>query len=267
MFQFFLSSCRAGLRGRIFLAILCCGIALIAVAYLSASFSPRQPSTVALDIGFSGLRISLVLFAITLVQELVGKEIDRRTVILSFSYPVRRSDYVLGRYFGVAALALLAAIALALLLLLAVLAAGWSYQSDFGVLLGGPYWATVFAIWLDACVVAAFALCVASFSTVTSMPLVLGLVFALAGRALGAVADYLARGADGDVVLTRRFSGVVDAIFWVLPDLSRLDWRGWPMYGVAPEVGAMMLSLLMALAYVSLMIALAVGILSRREFA
>lgn len=250
-----------------FLAILCCGVALIGVAYLSSSFSPRQPSTVALDIGFTGLRISLVLFVITLVQELVGKEIDRRTVILTFSYPVRRSAYVLGRYLGVVFLSALAAVALALLLLLVVFAAGWSYESDFGVQLGLPYWATVFALWLDACVVAAFVLCIASLSTVSSLPLMLGLVFAVAGKALGSVADYLAHGADGDTEMVQQFSGFVDAIFLLLPDLSRLDWRVWPMYGVAPDGGAMILSVIMAVAYIALMIAAAVWMLSRREFA
>jgi Cu-processing system permease protein len=266
MFQFFLASCRSGFRGRVFIAIVCCGMALIGVAYLSSSFSPRQPSTVALDIGFTALRISLVLFVITLVQELVGKEIDRRTIILSLSYPVRRVDFVLGRFFGVAALAALAALMLGLLLLVAVFAAGWSYQSDFGVLLGLPYWSTVVAIWVDACVVAAFALCIASLSTVASLPLILGLVFAVAGKALGSVADYLARGADGDQLLVQQFSGVVDVIFFLLPDLSRLDWRQWPMYGVAPDNMTLLLSIAVALGYIGMMIAFAVRVLSRREF-
>lgn len=248
-----------------FVGILACGVALMGVAYLSASFSPRQPSTVALDIGLSGLRLSLVLFVIALVQELVSKEIDRRTVILSFCYPVHRSAYVIGRYLGVIALTALAAVLLAVLLLLVTLAAGWSYASDFGMVLGLPFWLTVIGLWVDACVVGAFALCIASFSTVASLPLILGLVFAIAGKSLGAVADYLQRGADGDEVLVGQFSGMVDAIFWVLPDLSRLDWRIWPMYGQAPESLTMLLSLVMALAYAGVMIALSIAILSRRE--
>jgi ABC-type transport system involved in multi-copper enzyme maturation permease subunit len=248
-----------------FIGVLVCGVALMGVAYLAASFSPRQPSTVALDIGYSGLRISLVLFVITLVQELVSKEIDRRTVILSFSYPVPRTAYVIGRYFGVVSLTALAALLLALLLLLVALAAGWSYASDFGMLLGFPFWLAIFGLWLDACVVGAFVMCIASLSTVASLPLILGLVFAVAGKSLGAVSDYLQRGADGDEVLVTRFSGFVDVIFWVLPDLSRLDWRVWPMYGSALDPGSMILAVLMAIAYVSAMIALSVVILSRRE--
>ena len=42
------------------------------VAYLSRSFSPRQPSTVAPDIGFPVCASASSCFVITLVQELVG---------------------------------------------------------------------------------------------------------------------------------------------------------------------------------------------------
>jgi Cu-processing system permease protein len=78
MGAFLLSAWRAGLRSRSIQGVLVLGILLMGVAYLSASFSPRQPQTVALDVGLSGLRFSLVLFALFWVQELVGREIESR---------------------------------------------------------------------------------------------------------------------------------------------------------------------------------------------
>jgi hypothetical protein len=78
MVTFLLSAWRAGLRSRSIQGVLVLGILLMGVAYLSASFSPRQPQTVALDVGLSGLRFSLVLFALFWVQELVGREIESR---------------------------------------------------------------------------------------------------------------------------------------------------------------------------------------------
>jgi Cu-processing system permease protein len=78
MWQFMLSAWRAGLRSRSIQGVLVLGVLLMGVAYLSASFSPRQPQTVALDVGLSGLRFSLVLFALFWIQELVGREIESR---------------------------------------------------------------------------------------------------------------------------------------------------------------------------------------------
>lgn len=262
---FFLSAWRAGLRSRGVQGVLVLGIVLMGVAYLSASFSPRQPRTVALDVGLSGLRVSLILFSLFWVQELVGREIERRSVLFALTYPVPRSRYLLGRYCGVLGLVALAALLLGLLLWVVVLFTSPNYEQAFAVALGLPYWSTVFGLWVDAAVVAAFALWVSTFSTVPMLPLALGLAFAVGGKSLGAVAEYLARGADGDLEVMR-FAPVIDAIQWLLPDLSRLDWRAWPMYGLAPDGQALALGLLMAASYAALLLTLAVISFTAREF-
>ena len=265
MWPFLVSAWRAGLRSRSIQGVLALGVLLVGVAYLSASFSPRQPRTVALDVGLSGLRVSLILFSLFWVQELVGREIERRTVLFSLTYPVARGNYVLGRYFGVIGLLALAALLLGLLLWLVVLTTGGGYEQGFVIAAGLPYWMTICGLWLDAAVVAAFALWLATFSTVPMLPLALGLAFAVGGKSLGAVADYLAKGADGDPELMR-FAPVIDALQWVLPDLSRLDWRAWPMYGLAPEVLAVGLGLALAVGYIAFLLVLAVLTFDRREF-
>lgn len=266
MLQFFLSSWRAGFRSRSLVGVFVLGVCLVGVAYLSASFSPRQPRTVALDIGLSGLRFSLVLFAITLMQDLVGREVDRRSVVLTLSYPVRRSAYLLGRYFGVLALSGAGTVVLGLLLWLAVLLSGLHYDQEFAVALGLPYLLTLFGVWVDVAVVAAFTLWIASLSTVSMLPLALGLMFAIAGRALGPVADYIIRGADGQPDLTASYGPVLEFIRWLLPDLSRLDWRVWPMYAQSPDFASMGLGVLMAVLYAGLMLSLSIHVFGKREF-
>ena len=266
MLQFFLSSWRSGFRNRVFFAVLLLGVALVGVAYLSASFSPRQPLTVALDVGLSGLRVSLVLFAITLVQDLVGREIEQRSVVLTLSYPTSRSAYLIGRYLGVLGLVAVAATILGMLLWIAVMMSGLHYEQQFRVELGLPFWVAVFGVWLDVAVVAAFTLWIATLSTVTMLPLALGAVFAIGGRSLGAVFDFVAKGAEGQVDLAARYGPLLEVIRWVLPDLSRLDWRAWPMYGLAPDFQTTGLAVLMAVAYAVLMIGLAIHAFSRREF-
>ncbi len=157
-----LSAWRAGLRSRSVQAILVLGIVLMGVAYLSSAFSPRQPKTVALDVGFSGIRISLVFFALFWIQELIGREIDRRTVLFALTYPVARSHYVIGRYLGVLGLLALAALLLGILLWVVVQYTGLGYEQGFGIKGGFPYWATIAGLWVDAAVVAAFALWIAT---------------------------------------------------------------------------------------------------------
>lgn len=265
MWQFMLSAVRAGLRSRSVQAILVLGCLLVGVAYLSSALAPRQPQTVALDIGFSGLRITLILFSLFWVQELVGREIAQRTVLFAICYPVSRSRYILGRFFGVLLLITIAAVLIGLLLWVAVLFTGRGYEQGFPVQLGGAYWATVLGLCLDAWVVAAFSLWIATISTVPMLPIALGVAFALSGKTLGAVVEYLRKGADGDQAIMA-MAPVIDVIRYILPDLSRLDWRAWPMYGVAPDGSAIVYGVLVALAYGAFCLALSTLFFSRREF-
>jgi ABC-type transport system involved in multi-copper enzyme maturation permease subunit len=266
MWPFCLSALRSGFRSRAIVLILTLGALLVGLAFLASSFSPRQPQTVAVDVGLSGIRFSLVLLAVFWVQEMVGREVERRTVLYALSYPVSRAAYVLGRFVGIVLLLATATVLLGALLWLAVRLSGENYVQGFGVNLGWPYAASLFGLWVDAVVVAAFALLIATLSTVQMLPVALGIMFAVAGKSLGAVLDYMARGADGDPVLMNRFGPLIEVIQWILPDLSRLDWRVWSMYGLPLPEGAMFYSLLMAAAYATVLLTLAVMSFSRREF-
>ena len=266
MWQFFLSGLRVGLRGRSFHAVVIFGVALIVVAYLSGAFSPRQPRTVALDVGFSGVRLTLVLMNLFWVQELFTREIDRRIILFSLTYPVSRAEFVLGRLFAVSALSGLAMLVLGMALVIAVVFSGGEYSQEFPVSLGVSFWITLIGLWLDALVVSAVGIFVASFSTVGIMPLAIGLAFAVAGKALGATLEYLNAGADGDAELLASVGGIIDAIRWLVPDLSRLDWRAWPMYGAVPEWATLGWAALMACSYAAIMALMAIRTLNRREF-
>ncbi len=266
MANYFFSAWRSGLRGRSFHAVFVLGVLLIGCSYLAALFSPRQPETVALDVGFSGLRFALVLMSLFWIQELVSKEIDRRTAILYLAYPIPRAHYILGRFAGISVLLLAAGIVLALLLWLAVMSSSGTYDQARRGALGLPFWYGIIGIWLDVLVVTAFALCIASLSTAPALPLAMGAVFSIITHSLGAVIQYLSSGADGRQDLVTHYSALLNIASWLLPDLSRLDWRAWPMYDTAPPSATIFLSLLMAGSYIALMLSIAVQAFKHRDF-
>ncbi len=265
-FPFYLGTLKAGLRGRSFQLVFVLGVLLVGVAYLSSFFSPRQPMTVALDMGLSGIRLGAVLLVLVWVQEMIGREVDRRTVVFSLTYPVPRFHYLIGRFLGVITLTFLALVVFGLLLLLVVVGTGVQYQQEFPVHLGSPYWLAVLGIWIDTIVVAAFTVLISTISTTPMLPFMLGLAFSVAGRAVGTVRDYLMHGADGDVKLTHTYTPLVELVSWVIPDLSRLDWRVGALYQTAPDFLSLHLAVFSALAYTSVMLLLAVRSFSKREF-
>lgn len=265
MKAFTISAILGGLRGRSIQAVFLLGLCLLAFSYVAADFSPRQPQAVALDVGLSFLRFSLVLLAIFWVQELVGREFEKRTVLVAFSYPVPRAIYVLGRYFGVLVLLAMATLILGLFLWFVVMSSAHGYEQSQPLALGIPFLATLVGVYLDVAVVAAFTVCIATLSTVALLPLALGGLFAVATRAMGPVIDYLRQGADGDMHVAQRFGPLLDQIQMLIPDLSRLDWRAWPLYQLEPSVGAVLWPVLMAGAYIGILLIAAVYLCGRRE--
>jgi Cu-processing system permease protein len=267
VFSYFSNAWLCGLRARSFHGVLVIALATIAIAYLAGAFSPRQPQTVILDVGITGLRLSLLLLILFWVQELITREIERKTVYFALAYPASRASYILGRYLGVLVLAGVALLIMGLLLWLVVLFKGLQggFAQQFPPHLGLPYWITLLGIWVDGMVVGAFALWLATFSTVSLMPIACGLAFAIAGRSLGAVLDFIRRGADGDKALAESFGPLLDALQWVLPDLSRLDWRVWTLYGQPPGE-SLLWALVAAAAMTACFLVLAIASFNRREF-
>ncbi|HKL78639.1 MAG TPA: hypothetical protein VJ985_09820, partial [Gammaproteobacteria bacterium] len=62
-------------------------------------------------------------------------------------------------------------------------------------------------------------------------------------------------------------SPVLEALLWLLPDLSRLDLREGILYGQWPDPSVLALSALNAIGYIALLLGLAVWRFNRREFA
>ncbi len=257
---------RSGLRSRSFHALFVLGLLAMGASYLAAQFSGRQPATVAVDIGISGVRLIILLMTVFWCQELVAREVERRTVFLALAYPVPRSHYLLGRYFGVLALAAAAVIVLGLLLSLTTYFATHIYRQASPISFAG-LWLTLFYVWLDAAVVAAFTVLITTVSTTPLLPLALGFAFALAARSLGPALAYLRDKDGGDAELSSSLGPVVENFRWLLPDLSRLDIRDVALYGKMLSGEALMLSVGMCLTYIVLLMLLSVWLFRKRQFA
>nr|WP_197053802.1 ABC transporter permease subunit [Chitinibacter sp. ZOR0017] len=243
------------------------GLALIACAWLAAAFSARQPQAVALDVGISAIRIAMTLVCLSWAQELIGKEIEKRTVFFVLAYPHPRSSYVLGRYLGIITMALISLMLLTTLLIGIVHMASWGYQVPHQLQLGLPLFTNMLLMWLDLCLVTAVAVTIALASTTSLMPLLCGLGFAIAARMIGPMSNYISQGADGDEKLQAQFSPILSKLVWLLPDLDRLDVRIWPLYGAAPDMMTLAWSIVASLTYTGLILSAGILFFNRRDFA
>ncbi|WP_432723353.1 hypothetical protein R0381_001150 [Jeongeupia wiesaeckerbachi] len=266
MYQHLLASWRACVRSHSFRSISILALLLLIFAYMASNFSGRSPQTITLDVGISGIRITVLLMAVFWVQELLGREIDRRTVYFSLAYPVERMSYLLGRYFGVVAMAGLAVFFMGLSLLLLVTLAGNGYHQAFQVDMQLTYFGNMLLIWLDIACVLAFVFLLSSLATSALLPMMLGITFAVIARSYGSVLALLAdkQGEAADIAPV--FMPLVNMIAWLIPDLGRLDVRASVLYRAPINYPDLAVNIVVVVAYSAFSLGLAALLFSRREF-
>jgi hypothetical protein len=131
---------------------------------------------------------------------------------------------------------------------------------------GLAYWATLAYLYLSILVIVAFSLLVATLSTTPMLPLLLGIGFAVVAGSIGASLDFLLYSDMAEDGHREHFGGLLQVASWVIPDLGRLDIRDWTLYGAVPSFKQLLLTLVMACAYIALMLGLAVNRFQAREF-
>ena len=264
MWTHFRAAWLSGFRSHSFRGLFLLSVLGMAGAVIAANFSGRQPATVALDVGISALRLTSVLMVLFWTQELLGKEIERKTVFFALTYPVPRASYILGRFFGIAALAAACVFIQTLVVYGVVRFAMRDYTQAAPIYLQYLPWVALYC-YFDILVVAAFTTFIACLSTTPMLPLVLGAGFAIAARSLGPALDFLAQRDQVNQQLAAHVAPILNIVRWCMPDLSRLDIRPLTLYGQIPDVPSLLWPPLTALCYTVVMLIAAVRYFERRE--
>jgi|SRR5689334_13433325 len=198
--------------------------------------------TARMQLGFLSATLRLTtLFLLTLhVTASIVREFNDKGVDLLLALDLPRAGYYLGRFAGFAIIAVLLAASAAAALLLVIRSPAVAA------------WAVSLA--LEGILIAALALfCVVSFAHI--MPAVSFVVaFYLLARGLTAI-RLLAQSPllSPNEWTTRAIGGLVDALSWVLPDLSRFTLTSW-LVGAPPSAEALGFLAIQTLIYGALLV-------------
>lgn len=246
-----LNGFREARRNRITLLI--AGFALVALLMSSiiADVSVATVERVLVDVGLAGMSLMLVVLAIFLSATQLGKEIERRTIFMVVSKPVSRATFIMGRLAGnmITLGVLLVAMSLIFWLELAVM--GYSMKSQYLVSIG--------TLYVELLVLSSVGFALSSFAgSIVSAMVTVGVFFA--GHLAGDIYRLGSRSQSAFI------EGLSKAAYYVMPNLDRLDYKPHATYLLQVSGGEVGLSILYALAYSGVMLALAVIFFSRRDF-
>lgn len=88
------------IRRRVLLVILLVGVLLVAFAPALEALSPRQELTVLRALTLGVIQMTSAVIAVVLTVYLIPNEIERRTIYTILSKPVRRWQFLIGKYLG-----------------------------------------------------------------------------------------------------------------------------------------------------------------------
>lgn len=265
MLNVFVISIRVLLRQRFFFFLALCVVLPCASAWLAYLFGGRQPVTSALDVGLSVLRLILPFLIVFEAQDLVHREFERKFYCATLSYPLSRSNWLLGRFAAMLLAVLVSLLIVSCSLALLIKAFTLSESQATPVSLGGPYWISVAFIAVDLLVLLSVAVLLAVVASTPSFVLLGTLGFMLIARTYAAIVALLT--ADSGLVAHVDFYRAnLGGLGYLLPDLGALDVRMIALYGRMEFLpGDWSLSVTSALVYALGFLALAVWAFQRKR--
>ena len=245
---------REVIRDRALYVILLFALLLIAAAVLLPEVAAGTDGKILLDLGLAAIELLGLVVAVFVGTGLINKEIEKRTVLVLIAKPISRPEFIFGKHLGLSAVLAVLVVAMTLINLLVLSWQQVSYSLS-SLLLSSLYQI------LELSLIAAAAIL---FGVFTSSLLAALLTFSV----------YLMGNVTRDLVAFGRLSEnpqlqqLMQGLYLLLPDLSRLDLKNQAVYGLQALPGAIDLiaSALYAFIYIILLLTIASTVFAKRQF-
>ena len=245
---------REAVRDRVLYNLVLFVLLLIVGAIFLGELSGGQERKVIIDLGLSAMLLFGVFISIFVGVGLVYKEIERRTVYAIFSKPIGRGEFLLGKYLG---------LCLTLFVNVVVMGAGVSlalvYVRRGWDPLALRIWPAILLIYVELVILTSVALLFSSFSSPALSALLTFFLFLIGHFS----ADLKNLATSMGSIGARWLFG---ALYYLLPNLTNYSYITPAAHGQMPDATNVLAALLYAVIYISVILAAATVIFSRRNF-
>lgn len=247
---------KEAVRNKILYSLIFFALVMMSVSVVLDQVTIGQRSKILQDFGLASINLFGVLIAIMVGISLVYKEIEKRTIYPLLAKPVRRSEFLLGKYFGIVLTLGVEVVLMSFFLFLLMMiygAATGSQTFDLGTL------EAIFLIFMELALIAAVAILFSSFST----PFLSGM-FTLGIYVIGHLTDDLKRlGAlSGNPALER----MTAFFYYLLPNLENFNIKGEVVYQMPVAPARIALAALYGLLYIGILIFISSILFQGRDF-
>lgn len=233
---------REAIRDRILYLFVGFAVVMVLSSKLFGMLTVGDEGKIVKDIGLASMQFFSMLIAVMMSMILISREIDNRTVFNILAKPVRRWQFLLGKYLGLAMIIGANLVLITFVLIITVLIV--TGELDLMLAFAGTM------TMLEMLVLAAFA----TLFAVLTRP-ILGSLMTLAVYVVGHLSADL-------WLLTRQLPGaftkaVISVVYYLLPNLERFNFRTEVVHDLEIPMAAVGWAVVYAMAFVALVLVLA----------
>lgn len=241
---------REAVRDKIFYILLFFGVVLVLFSLVLSNLTLSEPVKIIKDFGLASISLGGVLVAVFVGISMVQKEVDKRTIYVILSKPVKRWQFLAGKYFGL--LLTISVLVLIMTILLFVLCFIHEPVVPFELLYA------IVAIFFELMVIVAFALFFSVFATSF-----LSGMFTLSIFIIGHLTKDLKALADATENIVFQKTALV--LFYVFPNLENLNYKAQVVHKLGINLNEFLISLLYSVCYCLAVIFASVYIFNRKD--
>lgn len=242
---------KEAIRDRILYLLLFFAVISIVFSRLLALLTVGDRVKIIKDVGLASLSLFGALMAILMGTGLVYKEIDKKTIFTLLSKPIRRSQFIIGKFAGLV-LTLFVMIFLMSLIFLVLL-----FFHTFKI--EGKLFVAIFYIFLELILITSVAILFSCFSTP-----ILSSIFSLSFYLIG----HLSWGLETLIKKIRPgFTRTLARVFYTfLPDLENFNYKTEVVHGLPIPASSLIFSTIYGIFYTLFVLFLAILIFRKRDF-
>ncbi|MBN1384441.1 MAG: ABC transporter permease [Elusimicrobia bacterium] len=239
---------KENIRHKVFYVLVLFSFAIIGADILFGVLAGEEQVRLLLDLGLGAIEIFGLLVAIFVAVSLILEEIESKTIYLLLSRPLKRIEYILGRYLGMILTVIIGLFIMVSLHLVFLIMIGWETEIYYFVSISG--------IILKIILISTVALFFSLFSTSAVASIVFTIFFWILGH-FGTELKFLSS------KITNIFlKAIIKFFFYIIPNFQYLNFRD--------RIGTGEISLVIPIAYTliysAVCITLCSVLFSKKEF-
>lgn len=244
---------RESVRSKVLYSVLFFALGVILVSAFFGAVTIGDQVKVIKDFGLFSISIFTVLYASISGAALLFKELSRKTVYNILAKPVDRSQFLIGKFLGMALTASTLVSIMGLLLSLFL----YLLEQRVDWLMFNAYLQILF----ELCIVCA---CAIFFSSIVVTPILSG-AFTFGAFLVGRSSEQLLYFVNQQQ-MSKALSSAVEIIYVVIPPLDKIEVSNQIVYGIPVTADHTLWSIAVVVGYCGALLALATIFFSRKEF-